>query len=72
MTRMTQQPPDGLPRYRLLVGSGEDDLSARVDEALQQGYVLHAGPAVTSNSGALVLVQAVRWPEAPAEPAATA
>jgi len=69
---MMQQPPDGLPRYRVLVGSGEDDLSARVDEALQQGYALHAGPSVTSNSGAVIVVQAVRWPDTASTPASDA
>ena len=51
------------PLYRLLTGTSEDDLSGKVDEALRAGYRLHGSPAVTSNAGALVVVQAVRWPE---------
>lgn len=59
---MTTPRPEGRLLYRLLTGTTEEDLSAKVDQALRAGYELHGDPALTGNAGTLVLGQAVRWP----------
>ena len=43
---MTSEPPDGLPRYRVLTGPDDDTFCRRVSEALELGFQLYAGPAV--------------------------
>lgn len=40
-------PPDGLPVYRVLTGPDDAAFCRRVSEALELGYQLHEGPAVT-------------------------
>ena len=59
---MSAQPPEGHYRYRAITGTSEEELAAKVDEALRAGFELWAGPSVSANAGTLVLVQAVRWP----------
>ena len=43
------KPPNDLPRYRVLTGPDDETFCRRVSEALDLGYVLHGGPAVTVN-----------------------
>jgi hypothetical protein len=49
-------------RYRLL--SGPDDLAfcERVSATLDEGYVLHGGPAVTFDGERVIVAQAVILP----------
>jgi hypothetical protein len=60
---MTDQPPGGLPRYRVLTGPDDDAFCHRVSEALDLGYLLHGGPAVTFNGERVIVAQAVSWGE---------
>jgi hypothetical protein len=55
-------PPDGLPVYRVLTGPDDATFCNRVSEALQLGYELHGGPAVTANGTSVVVAQALLWP----------
>lgn len=64
---MTDQPPNGLPRYRVLTGPDDELFCRRVSEALDLGYRLHAGPAVTANAGRVVVAQALIWPDSTAD-----
>lgn len=57
------------PRYRLLTGSDDDAFCYRVSEALDLGYVLHGGPAITASSESVYVAQALVWPEAEPPPA---
>lgn len=56
------EPPDGLPRYRLLTGPDTDEFCVRVSAALDLGFVLHGSPSVTFNGDDVVAAQAVVWP----------
>ena len=47
---MNDQPPDGLPRYRVLTGPDDETFCRRVSAALDLGYRLHGGPAVPAYS----------------------
>ncbi len=58
------KPPNDLPRYRVLTGPDDEAFCRRVSEALDLGYVLHGGPAVTVNGEQTIVAQAVVWPEA--------
>lgn len=60
------QPPEDLPRYRLLTGPDDDAFCHRVSDALGMGYVLHGSPAATFDGERVVVAQAVVWP-VPAE-----
>ncbi|MFH9978107.1 DUF1737 domain-containing protein [Streptomyces sp. NPDC017179] len=55
-------PPDGLPRYRVLTGPDDASFCRRVSEALDLGYRLHEGPALTFDGENVVVAQAVVWP----------
>ncbi|MGW3510269.1 DUF1737 domain-containing protein [Streptomyces sp. NPDC000994] len=55
-------PPDGLPRYRVLTGPDDASFCRRVSEALDLGYRLHEGPALTFHGENVVVAQAVVWP----------
>ncbi|MFB7109385.1 DUF1737 domain-containing protein [Streptomyces sp. NPDC056291] len=55
-------PPDGLPRYRVLTGPDDASFCRRVSEALDLGYRLHDGPALTFDGENVVVAQAVVWP----------
>jgi hypothetical protein len=59
---MTDQPPDGLPRYRVLTGPDDDTFCHRVSEALNLGFRLHGSPAVTFNGERVIVAQALVWP----------
>ncbi|PZT69444.1 hypothetical protein DN402_22420 [Streptomyces sp. SW4] len=56
-------PPDGLPVYRVLTGPDDASFCRRVSEALELGYELHEGPAVTFDGERVVVAQAVVWPK---------
>ncbi|WP_326802626.1 DUF1737 domain-containing protein [Streptomyces sp. NBC_01788] len=60
-------PPDGLPRYRVLTGPDDASFCRRVSEALDLGYRLHEGPALTFDGENVVVAQAVVWPVGPGE-----
>ena len=49
----------GRLRYRLLTGPDDRSFCERVSEALDDGYVLHGPPSVTSVGGAVVAAQAL-------------
>jgi len=53
---------DELPRYRVLTGPDDAAFCRRVSEALEQGYELHGGPAVTFNGSHVVVAQALIRP----------
>ncbi|MEU6202419.1 DUF1737 domain-containing protein [Micromonospora musae] len=59
---MTSQPPGGLPRYRVLTGPDDEAFCRRVSAALDLGFRLHGGPAVTFNSERVIVAQALIWP----------
>ncbi|MET9001348.1 DUF1737 domain-containing protein [Amycolatopsis sp. Hca4] len=59
---MTDQPPNGLPRYRLLTGPDDAKFCHRVSEALELGYRLHGSPAATFDGDQVIVAQAVLWP----------
>ncbi len=49
--------------YRLLTGPDDRSFCERVSAAIQDGYVLHGGPAITHNGGSVIVAQAVVLPE---------
>ena len=59
---MTSEPPQGLPRYRVLTGPDDATFCHRVSEALDLGYRLYQGPAVTFNGQDVIVAQAMVWP----------
>lgn len=68
LSRVTNPPPEDLPRYRVLTGPDDETFCHRVSEALDLGYVLHQGPALTFDGERVVVAQALVWPE-PGRPA---
>jgi len=54
-------PPDGLPVYRVLAGPDDAEFCRRVSEAMDMGYMLHEGPAVTFDGERVIVAQAVVW-----------
>jgi hypothetical protein len=58
---MTDQPPNGLPRYRMLTGPDDAKFCHRVSEALELGYRLYGSPAVTFDGDQVIAAQAVLW-----------
>lgn len=46
-------------RYRVLTGPDDHVFCERVSAALDEGYVLHGSPAVTSNGGTVIVAQAI-------------
>ncbi|PQZ48516.1 MULTISPECIES: DUF1737 domain-containing protein [unclassified Microbacterium] len=55
------EPPDGLPIYRILTGPDDVSFCRRVSEALALGYQLHESPAVTFNGESVIVAQALLW-----------
>ena len=49
------------PRYRVLTGRDDDTFCHRVSEALDLGYELHGGPAITSTGENVHVAQALVW-----------
>jgi hypothetical protein len=64
---MTDQPPDGLPRYRVLTVPDDETFCRRVSEALNLGFRLHGSPAVTLNGKRVIVAQALVWPSSAEE-----
>jgi hypothetical protein len=60
---MTPPPPQGLPRYRVLTGPDDAAFCHRVSEAIDLGYRLHGGPAVTFDGERVIVAQALLWPD---------
>ncbi|MFG1643656.1 DUF1737 domain-containing protein [Amycolatopsis sp. NPDC049252] len=58
---MTEQSPEGLPRYRLLTGPDDAKFCHRVSEALELGYRLHGSPAATFDGNQVIVAQALLW-----------
>ncbi|EOD64371.1 DUF1737 domain-containing protein [Amycolatopsis vancoresmycina] len=58
---MTDQPPNGLPRYRILTGPDDAKFCHRVSEALEMGYRLYGSPAATFDGDQVIVAQAVLW-----------
>ena len=58
---MTDQPPNGLPRYRLLTGPDDAKFCHRVSEALGLGYRLYGSPAATFDGDQVIVAQALLW-----------
>ncbi|MFI0410366.1 DUF1737 domain-containing protein [Actinomadura sp. 3N508] len=54
-------PPDGLPIYRVITGPDDAAFCKRVSEAIDLGYELHEGPAVTFNGEHVIVAQALLW-----------
>lgn len=55
------EPPNGLPRYRLLTGPDDEAFCRRVSQALELGYELYGDPAISLDGGRAVVAQAVIW-----------
>jgi len=55
------EPPNGLPRYRLLTGPDDEAFCRRVSEALDLGFELYGDPAISLDGGRAVVAQAVVW-----------
>ncbi|MGH3642983.1 MAG: DUF1737 domain-containing protein [Mycobacterium sp.] len=55
------EPPNGLPRYRLLTGPDDETFCKRVSDALDLGYQLYGDPAISLDAGRAVVAQAVVW-----------
>lgn len=61
-SRRGDQPPDGLPRYRLLTGPDDRAFCERVSDAIAQGWQLYGSPAAaTTADGGLLVAQALIW-----------
>jgi len=56
------EPPNGLPRYRMLTGPDDDKFCHRVSEALELGYELYGEPLLVAKGMQIVAGQAVVWP----------
>ena len=57
-----EQPPDGLPSYRLFTGEDDAVFCKRVSEALRLGYQLYGPPVATFDGKSVIVAQAVVWP----------
>jgi hypothetical protein len=64
---MSEHPPDGLPRYRLLTGPDDDSFCHRVSDALALGYRLHGSPVATFDGKQVIVGQALLWPVSSSE-----
>jgi hypothetical protein len=58
---MSDNPPDGLPRYRLLTGPDDDAFCRRVSDALALGYDLYGSPVATFDGDRVIVGQALLW-----------
>lgn len=59
----TTTPEPARLRYRLLTGPDDRTFCERVSAALDEGYVLHGGPAATFDGTRVVVAQAVVLPD---------
>ena len=64
---MPENPPEGLPRYRLLTGPDDDLFCHRVSGALALGYQLYGSPVATFNGERVIVGQALLWPASSAQ-----
>jgi len=55
------EPPDGLPKYRVLTGPDDAEFCQRVSEAIELGYDLYGDPALTFNGERVIVGQALVW-----------
>ncbi|MEU9455074.1 DUF1737 domain-containing protein [Streptomyces sp. NPDC048277] len=62
MLLLTSTPPAGLPIYRVLTGLDDSRFCWRVSEAMDLGYELYEGPAVTFNGESVIVAQALVRP----------
>jgi hypothetical protein len=58
---MSDNPPDGLPPYRLLTGPDDDAFCRRVSDALALGYDLYGSPVATFDGDRVIVGQALLW-----------
>ena len=59
---VSEFPPDGLPRYRLLTGRDDAQFCRRVSDALNLGYRLYGSPKLIFDGQHVIAGQAVVWP----------
>ncbi len=62
MPSENQNPPGGLPVYRLITGPDDAEFCERVSESLKLGYKLHGSPTSGYNGTEMIVAQAVIWP----------
>ena len=62
--KVTEQPPEGLPIYRILTGPDDARFCHMVSEALALGYRLYGSPAATFDGERVIVAQAIIWPSA--------
>jgi len=55
------QPPNGLPVYRLLTGPDDAEFCKRVSEAIMMGYVLYGSPTMAFDGQRVIVGQALVW-----------
>ena len=55
-------PPENMPRYRLLTGPDDHAFCERVSDALALGYQLYGSPGITYNGERVIVSQAIIWP----------
>ncbi|MEQ8833578.1 MAG: DUF1737 domain-containing protein [Miltoncostaeaceae bacterium] len=60
---MADETPERLP-YRVLTGPDDRSFCERVSAALDEGYMLHGGPALTFDGQRVIVAQAVILPGA--------
>ena len=54
-------PPDGLPAYRILTGPDDAAFCKRVSDAMAMGYVLYGSPTMAINGQQVIVGQALVW-----------
>ena len=59
---MANEPPNGLPKYRLLTGPDDASFCQKVSDTIALGYKLYGSPSATFNGEKVVVAQAVIWP----------
>ncbi|CAN5587293.1 DUF1737 domain-containing protein [soil metagenome] len=56
---MSDGPPAPRLRYRILTGPDDAAFCQRVSDALDEGYVLHGSPSITTRHGEVLVAQAL-------------
>ena len=59
---MDEQPPNNLPKYRLLTGPDDASFCKKVSDTIALGYKLYGSPSATFNGETVIVAQAVIWP----------
>jgi len=62
MEYFMNQPPNGLPRYRVLTGPDDASFCEKVSEMLDLGYQISGGAALAAGPDGVVVAQAIVWP----------